>query len=105
MANTVIRLKKSVVSGNVPSSLQSGEIAINLVDGVIYYQTPSSTIKSIRNTNSFSTINANSTLLVSATPYDVLSITGSNGITVTGNTYTDTITIRSEEHTSELQSH
>lgn len=93
MSNTVIQLKKSIVSGNIPSSLQSGELAINLADGALFYKNPVGTIKSIRNSSSFSTINVNSTLIVSSTPYDVLSITGSNGVSVVANTFTDTINI------------
>lgn len=37
MANTTIQLKHSGTTGNVPSSLQPGEIAINHYDGKIFY--------------------------------------------------------------------
>lgn len=37
MANTIIRIKSSGVTGNVPQALQPGEIAINYVDGKIFY--------------------------------------------------------------------
>lgn len=49
MANTEIRLKHSVVSGNTPSSLANGEIAINGADGKIFYRTPAGVIQSIQN--------------------------------------------------------
>jgi hypothetical protein len=49
MANTLIQLKYSTSTGNVPVSLANGEIAINGVDGKIFYSTPSGTIQSIRN--------------------------------------------------------
>lgn len=37
MANTTIRIKHSGSSGNVPSTLQPGELAINFGDGKLYY--------------------------------------------------------------------
>lgn len=37
MANTIIQIKNSGVTGNVPQSLQPGELAINYVDGKIFY--------------------------------------------------------------------
>ena len=38
MANTIIELRRSHVSGNVPSSLANGEIAINTYDGKLFYR-------------------------------------------------------------------
>jgi hypothetical protein len=38
MANTIIELRRSDVSGNVPSSLANGEIAINTYDGKLFYR-------------------------------------------------------------------
>ena len=93
MANTAIQLKKSVVSGNTPYTLLDGEVAINTADGVLFYKSPSNVIRTIKNTNSFSTVNVNSTLLLSTSPDDILSFAGNNGITVLGNSGTDTITI------------
>ena len=40
MANTVIQLKHSTLTGNVPSSLANGEISINNRDGKFFYSTP-----------------------------------------------------------------
>ena len=37
MANTVIKLKSSGVTGNVPNNLEPGELAINYVDGKLFY--------------------------------------------------------------------
>ena len=77
MANTTIQLKYSNTSGNIPSLLANGEIAINIVDGKFFYKNGTGQIVSFAgsgNVYSFSTINANNSL-------------------------------RSEEHTSELQSH
>ena len=40
-----IKLKRSTTAGNVPSSLVSGEIAINEADGKLYYRAaPSGTV-------------------------------------------------------------
>ena len=47
MANTQIQLKHSVDTGNTPSSLANGELAINTFDGKLYYSDPSGTIQSI----------------------------------------------------------
>jgi hypothetical protein len=44
MANTVIQLRNSTVTGNVPSSLANGEISINSRDGKFFYSTPSGSI-------------------------------------------------------------
>jgi plastocyanin len=44
MANTVIQLKHSTLTGNVPSSLANGEISINSRDGKFFYSTPSGTV-------------------------------------------------------------
>ena len=38
MANTIIELRHSYVTGNVPSSLANGEIAINTYDGKLFYR-------------------------------------------------------------------
>ena len=47
MSNTVLQLKHSTATGNTPSSLANGEIAINTVDGKIFYSQPNGTIKAI----------------------------------------------------------
>ena len=44
MANTVIQLKNSTVTGNVPSSLANGEISINSRDGKFFYSTPAGVV-------------------------------------------------------------
>jgi len=38
MANTIIELRRSNASGNVPSNLANGEIAINTYDGKLFYR-------------------------------------------------------------------
>ena len=96
IANTTIRLKRSEVSGNVPSLLDSGELAINTADGILFYKDPSNVIKSISTgsrTNSFSTINVSSTLLIATSNTDILSISGNGAISVTGDSFNDSITI------------
>ena len=44
MSNTVIQLKNSTVTGNVPSSLANGEISINNRDGKFFYSTPAGVV-------------------------------------------------------------
>ncbi len=43
MANTVIQLKNSGASGNIPNALAPGELAINYADGKLYYGDASNT--------------------------------------------------------------
>jgi hypothetical protein len=97
IANTTIRIKKSVVSGNIPSTLANGEIAINSADGKLYYATPSGSIAHLTNSQSFATINANSSLILATSPTDTLSIAAGNNISITTNTTTKTITINSTD--------
>lgn len=93
MANTSILLKRSGTSGNTPLTLEHGELSINYADGILFYKNDLGSINQIKNSDSFSTINVNSTLLISTSPSDILSITGNNGIIVSGNSSTDTIII------------
>jgi hypothetical protein len=44
MANTVIQLRNSTVTGNVPSSLANGETSINSRDGKFFYSTPAGSV-------------------------------------------------------------
>ena len=44
MANTVIQLKHSTETGNVPSSLANGGISINSRDGKFFYSTPAGSV-------------------------------------------------------------
>ena len=44
MANTVIQLKHSTETGNVPASLANGEISINNRDGKFFYSTPAGVV-------------------------------------------------------------
>lgn len=107
MANTTIQLKKSIISGRTPASLASGEIAINTADGIIFYADPNNVIRSISSSissvNTFSTVNANSSLLIATSQNDILSISGNGAILVSGNYLTDTITIDSKSATTSQQ--
>lgn len=95
VANTTIRIKKSLVGGVSPSSLANGEIAINQVDGKLFYSTPSGSISYITNSQSFATINANSSLVLASSPTDTLSIVPGTNITISACTVTKSITINS----------
>jgi hypothetical protein len=95
-ANTTIQLKKSGASGNTPSNLNFGEVALNYADGKLYYKDDSGNTSFIKNSNSFSTIVANSYSLVAGTNTDVLNLesaNGSYGINIFANTQSKTIRI------------
>jgi hypothetical protein len=49
MANTTIQLKYSTVTGNTPSQLEFGELAINLSDGKLFYKNADENIDFIEN--------------------------------------------------------
>jgi len=95
IANTTIVVKKSGVSGNIPSTLANGELAINYADGKLYYKTATGTIAAISGAgaNSFATINASGTLVLASSNNDILTILGSNGITVSACSTSKTVTI------------
>jgi hypothetical protein len=101
IANTLIRLKKSGVSGNVPSSLEYGELGLNYADGKLFYKKPDGSIAAITSngtaggatTSSFATLNVNSTLILATTPNDILTLKGSGGINVSGNSLSKSITV------------
>lgn len=98
MANTTIQLRKSGVSGNVPNSLDVGELALNYADGKLYYKNAENVITFISSgatTNSFATINANSSLIFATSNTDTLSFAAGNNITISACTSTKTITINS----------
>ena len=98
MANTTLQLKKSGASGNVPSSLSFGELALNYADGRLYYKHANGSIASIStgsSTQSFATINANSSLILATSPSDTLSIIPGNNITITTDTFGKSIIINS----------
>lgn len=50
MSNTVIAIRKSGVSGNIPNpvSLVYGELSINYADGIVYYKKADNTIGSLK---------------------------------------------------------
>ena len=52
MANTVISVRSSGVSGNTPSLgvLANGELSLNFADGILYYKTAANTLGSIYKT-------------------------------------------------------
>ena len=98
MANTTLQLKKSGATGNVPPSLAYGELALNYADGKLYYKAANGTITYIQSgtdTDSFATINANSSLILATSPTDTLSILPGNNITISANTVGKSITINS----------
>jgi len=98
MANTILQLKKSGVTGNVPDSLAYGELALNYADGKLYYKAANASIASISTgsmTNSFATVNSNNSLILATSPTDTLSIIPGNNITISTDTVGKRITINS----------
>jgi len=95
IANTTIRLKKSLVSGNTPTTLDIGELAINAADDKLFFAKPGGTISYITNQQSFATINANSSLVLASSGTDTLTLLPGNNISISACTSTKTITINS----------
>jgi Chaperone of endosialidase len=95
IANTTIQLKKSLISGNTPSTLASGELAINAADDKIFYSKPGGSISYITNQQSFATVNANSSLVLASSSTDTLNIIPGTDIAISACTATKSITISS----------
>jgi hypothetical protein len=95
MSNTSIQLKKSGVTGNTPSSLAYGEVAINYADGRLYYKNSGGGTSYISNQFSFDTINANNSLILAGSVSDTLSLVAGENVNISTNTSTKTITISS----------
>lgn len=95
MSNTAIQLKKSGVTGNTPSGLAFGEVALNYADGKLYYKNSLGGTSYINNQYSFDTINSNNSLIFAGSSSDTLSFVAGNNITISTNTTTKTITINS----------
>jgi len=96
IANTSLLLKKSGISGNTPTSLANGELAINFSDGKLFYKNALGNISYFYGANngpSFSTTNANNSLITASTPNDILGFNSANGISITACTSSKTITI------------
>ena len=96
MANTVIALKKSDTPNQVPSNLANGEIAINYADGKIFYKNVTGHIVSISasaNVYSFSTVNANGSLLTATTANSTLTLLPGSNIEISSDIINDIITM------------
>jgi hypothetical protein len=103
MANTTIQLRKSGVTGNVPSSLDTGELALNYADGKLFYKNSLGVISSIESgssANSFATINVNSSLIIASSNTDILDIDAGNNIIIVGDGINKKITIGLSESPS-----
>ena len=94
MANTVIRLKKSSVSGRSPTTLEHGELAINYTDGKLFYKDDANVIQRISGgANSFMYMNVNSTMLVAGVLADVLTVNAGDNIEINTDALTNKYTI------------
>jgi hypothetical protein len=98
MSNTSIQLKKSGATGNTPTGLAYGEVAINYADGKLYYKNTSNSISYIRNQTTFDTLNVNNSLILATSESDTLSIVAGNNISLGANTTTKTITINTTQN-------
>lgn len=92
-SNTTIQIKKSGLTGNTPDTLEHGELAINYADGRLFYKDDSDLISYISNQDTFSTVNANSTLIIASGTDDVLDISSGNNIVITGDGINKRITV------------
>ena len=102
IANTTVKIRNSGVANNVPISLDFGELALNYADGKLFYKASNGSIAQFfsstggggggGSSNSFSTVNANSSLILATSPTDTLNLLAANGISITTNTITKTIT-------------
>jgi len=104
MANTTVRIKSSGAAGNVPGSLEFGELAINYADGKLFYKASNGSIVQFfsstgggggGSSDSFATINANSSLILASSPTDTLNIVPGNNITISACTVSKSIIINS----------
>lgn len=93
MSNTRIQLKKSGITGNSPSGLEYGELALNYADGKLFYRNTSNSVVYINNQDSFSTISVGNNLILSTSPTDILSIVSGNNVNITSDGTSKTITI------------
>ncbi len=95
--STTIRLKSSGSTGNIPSNseLAFGEVALNYADGVLYFKNASNIVTQISGSeaNTFETINANGTLIIADSNVDILTLSSGNGIDITGNASSDSLTV------------
>lgn len=82
--NTAIQLKKSGATGNTPFDLQYGEVAINYADAKLYYKNDLGAISYITNQDTFGTVSANGSLIISTTPTDILNLTPNTNIRILG---------------------
>jgi len=105
MSNTAIQLKKSGVSGNTPSGLSFGEVALNYADGRLYYKNSGGGTSYIYNQLSFDTIIANGSILFAGSGSDTLSFAAGNNITISTNTVTKTITINAVDSVTDARAY
>jgi hypothetical protein len=83
MANTVIKIKKSGSTGNVPASLEYGELSLNYTDKKLFFQNGPGSIKNF-SSDVFNAVSANSSLVLATTSDDILTLTPNNGISIVG---------------------
>jgi len=103
MSNTSIQLKKSGQSGNVPSTLTHGEVALNYADGKLYYKNSTNTITFIGNQDTFSVINVDGSLILATSISDTLNLVSGNNVTLQTDVLNNRITISSSSANSYIE--
>jgi hypothetical protein len=96
--STNIKIRNSAVSGNVPSTLLPGELALARADGKLFYSDASNNIQYFLK-DDFSTVVANGTPLFATTAGDILTVSpeSANAITITANAISKSFTIGLDE--------
>jgi len=96
--STNIKIRNSAVSGNVPSTLLPGELALGRADGKLFYSDAANNIQYFQK-DDFSTVVANGTPLFATTAGDILTVSpeSANAITITANASAKSFTIGLDE--------
>ena len=96
ISNTTIIIKNSGVTGNVPSTLANGELAINYADGKLFYKNSLGLITNLSGSGgglSFGVVNVGGSLILATTSDDTVNLNSGQNIVLTPNTTSKTIVV------------
>lgn len=100
--STAIKLKRSGVTGEAPTSLEYGEVALNYADGILYYKNAAGEIVAlstgeggvVSSGNTFSRVAVSGqTTIVADSSTDTLTVEGSGLVSVSTDATTDKLTV------------